>query len=310
MENNQELTVKSIAELINNKELWSTESPTAKYKGLGRLLSDINWSDVAPETIITRRGLRAFAMSIEEEEVRLDVLNFLLKFARDFFLDSAFNLSSWSPYAFNDYNAEEKAKKDAVEYIETFKEELNFQIDLINYSNQFSGEKFTNLQKKNQAMQEQIQLLKKANADLKEKLDKYEHPLSYGYYIPEGLKSHSEFYFIMEYLEKKELVKARCEESNGIYGFSIVCYQWLGEKALFGYYIERMNKELDLQEARMPLNWQIFKTAIFNYKDLIDEARKAVSNYNKGKTLKPAKADIIEDAINYANNKISALNKR
>lgn len=86
------------------------------------------------------------------------------------------------------------------------------------------------------------------------------------------------------------------------YGRQVCCYRWYGKKALFGYYVERMNQELDLNEARELLNWQIFEPAIDNYGELVEEARKAVSKYRKDpKVFLPAKADIINDAIRYAN---------
>ena len=292
MENNQELTVKSIAELINNKELWSTESPTAKYKGLGRLLRYINWSAIEPETIIPKIEMRKFITSIQDEEVRLSVCEFLLKFANDYFIDSAIVLNS--NYS-NSYQA-------ALDDIEILKSEIDFQIKLIRSTNDYSGEEFSGLKRRLEEQKEQVKKLNQENVELRKELNSYKHPYDNGYCIPHELLD-SIFRYSMEYLAKKELVLP-IQDVHPKYGiYTIACYQWLGGKALFGYFVERMNKELELQEARMPLNWKVFKPAIINYDDLIKEARKAVSNYTKNKSLMPAKADIIEEAIKYAEDK-------
>ena len=104
----------------------------------------------------------------------------------------------------------------------------------------------------------------------------------------------------MRYLQAKQLVLPLYPEKDYTRGIS--CYQWYGSCALFGYFVWKLNQEFDLNEARDLLNWQVFETAINNYNKLINEARKAVSKFRKDdKALLPAKADIIEEAIRYAN---------
>lgn len=282
-------TVETISSLLNAPEEWDC--------GLTELLQEkIDWSELDPETIIPKLALRKFTKSIDNKEVRFDVMKFLFDYAEYYFYDGAEKLS----YAqLGGVNIRNQAKELTTEFIREFRAELSTQITQIEKTDEYSGVKFSKLQKQLEQLKEENEQYKKANKFLQDKIDQYENPHKYGKFIPAELNNRI-FVEIMRYLQSKQLVLPLYPEKD--YTRGICCYQWYGSCALFGYFVWKLNQEFDLNEGRDLLNWQVFETAINNYGKLINEARKAVSKFRKDdKTLLPAKADIIEDAIRYAN---------
>lgn len=282
-------TVETISSLLNAPEDWDC--------GLTEMLQEkIEWSEVNPETIIPKLELRRFTKSIDDKEVRLDVMKFLFDYAEYYFYDGAKKLSH---ARLGNVIIESEAKEITAEYIREFRTELSTQISQIEKTGMYSGDRFSKLEKQVAQLTEENEQYKKANKFLQDKIDRFENPHKYGKFIPAELNNRI-FVEIMRYLQAKQLVLPLYPEKDYTRGIS--CYQWYGSCALFGYFVWKLNQEFDLNEARDLLNWQVFETAINNYNKLINEARKAVSKFRKDdKALLPVKADIIEEAIRYAN---------
>lgn len=288
-------TVENALKKINNRKGWDGTG-TIEWHGLYELLQEgINWSDIDPKTIIPKLELRKFTKSIFDKEVRRDVMKFLLDYTEYYFYDNALILTGYKP----SYLEDPMFEKYAQLYITEFRTELSTQISQLEKTGEYSGDKFNKLNKQIEQLKAENKQLKNANLQLKAKVDRFEHPAKYGHYIPSELNNHI-FREVMAFLCSKQIALPMYDDSS--YGRQVCCYRWYGKKALFGYYVERMNQELDLNEARELLNWQIFEPAIDNYGELVEEARKVVSKYRKDpKAFLPAKADIINDAIRYAN---------
>lgn len=247
---------------------------THSYEILDSYLKDLEWEVVAP-LLIEHKEIRKFSKRISDDEVRVDVMQFLEKYAQQYFREAA-----------EDKEYSEKLKmmqdpfhnhnKTAKEYIKLFKEELLFLIDQTKDAGQFTGEKFSELKREKRKLERKIEELANEVSILKAKIDKYEHPHAYGKHIPDDLDTDA-FFNIMDHLAEKNIVRKVTDIQSGVR--TLTCYQWDASKALFGYFVYRMNKVLNLNGARVPLNWKIFEPAINNYSDLIDEARKAHSTY-------------------------------
>ena len=247
---------------------------THSYENLDSYLKDLEWEVVAP-LLIEHKEIRKFSKRISDDEVRVDVMQFLEKYAQQYFREAA-----------EDKEYREKLKimqdpfhnhnKTAKEYIKFFKDELVFLIDQSKDAGQFTGEKFSKLKREKKQLERKIEELANEVSILKAKIDKYEHPHAYGKHIPDGLDTDA-FFNIMDHLAEKKIVRKVSDIQSGVR--TLTCYQWDASKALFGYFVYRMNKVLNLNGARVPLNWKIFEPAINNYSDLIDEARKAHSTY-------------------------------
>lgn len=282
-------TIEDIIDRINTK----------KYDNLDDLLKSIEW-ELVGDDLIEPINVRHFTKCIVDNEVRLDVMRFLNKYAKQYFRQAAetFEYNENVRVATSTALVRESIKS-ADEYLDLFVDELGFLIDQLENSGEFSGDKFAKQTKRITELEKQVKELQTANHKLQDKVNRFENPAKYGHYIPSELNNRI-FREVMNFLQHKQIVLPLYDDSD--YGRRVYCYRWYGKKALFGYYVERMNHELELNEARDLLNWQIFEAAIDNYSDIVDEARKAVSKYRKDpKTLLPAKADIIEDAIRYAN---------
>lgn len=271
-------TVDVASDLLNHPEEWGCD--------LNELLQErIDWSEIAPETIIPKLELRRFTKSITDKEVRLDVMRFLNEYAYYYFYDAAQQISD--------------TLGDANSKMNEFQSELATQISQIEKTGMFSGDRISKLQKRIAQLEEENKEYKNANKYLQDKVNRFENPHKYGKFIPAELQNRI-FLNIMQYLQSKQIAMPIYPEKDYTRGIS--CYQWYGTCALFGYFVWKMNQEFELNEARDLLNWQVFETAINNYDKLINEARKAVSKFRQDdKTLLPAKADIIEEAIRYAN---------
>ena len=287
-------TVESIVEFLNQPDLWDHD--------LNEILLNIEWSDIAPNTIIPKLELRRFTKSIYDKEVRLNVMRFLHEYARYYFFDSAYDLVEEEYQNHGWALSEERIAHDTDSRINVFQSELATQISQIEKTGQFSGDRFRKLEKRIEQLEEENKEYKNANKFLQEKVDRFENPHKYGKFIPAELNNRK-FVGIMQYLQSKQLVMPLYSEKD--YTRGICCYEWYGTCALFGYLVWKLNQEFDLNESRELLNWQIFETAINNYDKLINEARKAVSKFRKDdKILLPAKADYVEEAIKYANGEL------
>lgn len=282
-----ESNVEAILSLLNAPEEWGC--------GLTELLQEkIDWSEIDPKTIIPKLELRRFTKSINDKEVRLDVMKFLLEYASYYFYDSALQISE----TVNDANAK----------MNVFQSELATQINQIEKTGMFSGDRFNKLQKRVAQLEEENKEYKNANKYLQEKVDRFEHPEKYNKYIPSELRNRK-FGDIMKYLQSVQI--ALPIYANDTYGKVITCYQWYGKKGLFGYFVDKLNFEFELNEAREQLNWKIFEPAFNNFDKLINEARKAVSNYkNDPKAQFHARADYIDNAIKYANGELKEKDDR
>jgi len=271
-----------------------------KFENLDVYLKDkVEWENISDELIIPKNA-RKFIKSIQDTEMRIAVADFLQKYARQYFREAAEN------YEFKERSEEMFSVgtpvmpvKTADERISLFKQELLFILDQERSTGEFSGDKFLKQEKRIKQLEKEVEELSNANKFLQEKIDRFEHPEKYGKFIPYDL-NNSQFRAIMEYLQSKQIVSPLYSDS--MYGKTICCYHWYASKALFGYYVERLNEEFELNEAREQRNWQIFESVFENYDEIVEEARKAVSKYrNDPKTLLPAGADHVKNAIEEAN---------
>lgn len=283
------MNTKQVLEVINNHQ----------YEQLSDYLSDVNWLEIDPLTIVPQQAIRNFAKAIVDKEVRLDVMRFLEAYAENYFRAGAEELVR------HDYAQKHVGftsgviRIEADQYLDKFKTELKTQINQLQFAGEFSGDKFQKQEKRIKQLEKEVEELSNANKFLQEKIDRFEHPEKYGKFIPYDL-NNSQFRAIMEYLQSKQIVSPLYSDS--VYGKTICCYHWYASKALFGYYVERLNEEFELNEAREQRNWQIFESVFENYDEIVEEARKAVSKYrNDPKVLLPTGADHVKNAIEEAN---------
>ena len=289
------MNTKQVLEVINNHQ----------YEQLSDYLSDVNWLEIDPLTIVPQQAIRNFAKAIVDKEVRLDVMRFLEAYAENYFRAGA------EERVRHDYAQKHVGftsgviRIDADQYLDKFKTELKTQINQLQSAGDFSGDKFKKQQERIKQLETEFKELQDINRELKAKIDRFENPHKYGKFVPAELNNRK-FVDIMQYLQSKQLVMPLYPEKDYTRGIS--CYQWYGSCALFGYFVWKLNQEFDLNEARDLLNWQVFETAINNYDKLINEARKAVSKFRKDdKILLPAKADRVEEAIKYANGELKQI---
>lgn len=285
----EKITPNSIAEQLNQH----------KYEELKVFLrKSVDWYSLAPSSILPREQVRAFVTSIEDEEVRLAVMRFLIKYAYDYFYEVA---KADTPIDFRvGISSIEDQEEEARKKVDAFQKELNFQMDLIISSGEFSGDKFHKQEEKIKELEKKVKELETENTELSAQLEKYKYPSRNGKYIPEELNK-TEFYNIMNHLADKKIVRVVSEpDETGVR--RIICYQWDASKALFGYFVEKMNETMNIRGARVPLNWKVFRPAINNYDEIVEEARKALSTYNNSSNLQKKrieKAEMVEEAIEY-----------
>lgn len=262
----KESFLKKITEQLNQHE----------YSNLTKFLEQIDWFSIPHEQIVPREKVRAFIKSIENEETRLNVARFLQKYEDYYFKEPDNGFTT-------DFGTDPIAE---------FHRELEFLIKQLTSNGEFSDDKFRKLKKSNEE-------LKKINAEqerkikeLSEIIDKYKHPSRHGKYIPKRLQN-AKFDAIIKHLQSEEVLRVVTEPNE--YGFRVVtCIHWDASKALFGYFVEKVNDALKLRGARVPLNWKIFEPAVFNYKDLVGEARKALSTYKNSSSLQPERINDVE----------------
>lgn len=121
-------------------------------------------------------------------------------------------------------------------------------------------------------------------------------------YIPAELKS-DEAKLIIEELIKQDLITP-LGHHTGV-EFVIQTYRWDGTGALFGYFVDRMNYQLELADSGGRINWKPFKHAFSNYEEKEKRARDTVSYYKQHPEAKmPEKAEKIDDAITEAEKKL------
>ena len=117
-------------------------------------------------------------------------------------------------------------------------------------------------------------------------------------HIPAELKSE-EAQLILSHLMRKDIISPLGYDTYG--NTDIQCYRWDGTGALFGYFVDKMNFQLELADSGGRLNWKIFKMAFANYEEKEKRARDTVSFYKMHQEAKmPENAEKIDDAIAYA----------
>lgn len=258
-----------ILQVINNHE----------YEDLDKFLKKTDWFSVPKDSILPRAKVRAFVTSIADDEVRLAVMRFLQKYEDHYFKEED---NVFEPVLGTDP-------------IAAFHRELSVQIEQLTSTGEFSGNRFSKLEKQVAQLKEENERYKEANQFLQEKIDRFENPHKYGKYIPAELNNQI-FGDIMKYLQSAQI--ALPIYTDGSYGKVITCYQWYG-KSLFGYFVIHVSDALNLKKGRDTYDWQIFEPAINNYDELIKEARKAISTCKKQKT-KIEKSEKIDKAIQFA----------
>ncbi len=292
---NSKLTTDFVLNSINNPEIWDNG---AVFNSLDEFLQETDWSGIASESIIPKYELRSFCKRIFDKEVRLAVMKFLHEYARYYFYDSACNLANDSLLQLGWNPSNNDIENRADDYMVDFQSELATQISQIEKTGEYSGNKFSALEKKVTELEKQVKTLKDENKKISDELYFIKHPEEFGKHIPIELNDQI-FINTMSYLISKRLATSHDEHVS--YGFALNSYYWYGSKSLFGYFVDRISHELELRDSGGRLNWKPFKCAFVNFDDLIDEARNAVSKYTQNKRArKPEQADIIENAIKYA----------
>ena len=231
-------------------------------------------------------------------------MQFLQKYAIDYFL------------ALSESSSELEFQRGNITYagivnnsrdrIEQFRKELLFQIDLIESTGEFSGDKFKKLQEKvNEQEQEIIRLtakideLEKSLEERDNKIYEQDHPED-KQFIPDSL-NQPEFLFAMEYLEKKKIVTTFTHVTQ--YGRAPLCYVWAKTaKPLFGYLVDRISYELELRKKGR-LDWKLFRPAFRNYDEIVKQGKNAVSIYKYWSDPAgplPENYHLVEEALEYA----------
>lgn len=143
---------------------------THSYENLDSYLKDFEWDLVAP-LLIEPKEIRKFSKRISDDEVRLDVMQFLEKYAKQYFREAAENKEYRERVRImqDPYRDHIKTAKD---YIELFKEELVFLIDQSKNAGQFTGEKFSKLEREKKQLEEKVNMLTKKISVLEEKIKK------------------------------------------------------------------------------------------------------------------------------------------
>lgn len=114
-------------------------------------------------------------------------------------------------------------------------------------------------------------------------------------YIPAELKTE-EAKLIINELIKKDIISP-LGHNNGV-EFVIQCYRWEKSGALFGYFVDKMNFQLELADSGGRLNWKLFKCAFGNFEEKEKRARDTVSFYKQHPEEKmPENAEKIDEAI-------------
>lgn len=73
-------------------------------------------------------------------------------------------------------------------------------------------------------------------------------------------------------------------------------YKWQKTASLYGYFVDRASKELDITTGAGRIQWALFKKMIVNHDKIVSTAKQAVSDYNN-KGFPPPNGDDIVDKI-------------
>ena len=126
-------------------------------------------------------------------------------------------------------------------------------------------------------------------------------------YIPAELKTE-EAKLIINELIKKDIISP-LGQHNGI-EFVVQCYRWEKSGALFGYFVDKMNFQLELADSGGRLNWKLFKCAFGNFEEKEKRARDTVSFYKQHPEEKmPENAEKIDEAIDAAEKTLTGPRK-
>ena len=266
-------TLDEILDCLNKKQ----------YDNLDKLLKSIDWELIGKDLIDTT-DVRYFTKCISDEEVRLDVMKFLKKYAKQYFRKAAEDLEYKEHVRVSTSVAlVRESVKSADENLVLFENELGYLIEQLVEGSHFTGEKFKKQQERIKQLEKMVEdlvakqvELEKTIKEQKQTIYKSQHP-EIENFIPDQL-DEPEFYYIMEYLDSKHVVKINWYPGN--YGPRHICYDWLETTsyALFGYLVDRVSFELDLRKNTR-LNWKLFKPAFRNYKTILKQGKDAVSKY-------------------------------
>ena len=285
--------VKAIAEYLNSPRSWDCNLNEL-------LIEEIDWSDINPNTIVPKLEMRKFVKAIDDKEIRLDVIRFLHEYTDTYFNEGAEAIVR-EEFKARGYGAtNDVIRLEAAHKIKNLRDELDAQIKQIKSAGEYTGDKFKTLTKRIEELEEQVWQLSNQNKDLAIQLDKYKHPSQYGKHIPEELLKLG-VYNMLLYLESVKVVRSVTEpNSRGMH--QITCFQWDASKALFGYFVGKVNDAVGLRGARVPYNWKIFEPIINNYNELIDEARKslsAINNSSSKQAIRLEGVEKIDEALNH-----------
>ena len=301
----EKITPDSIAEQLNHH----------KYEDLGVFLrKGVDWYSLAPSSILPREKVRAFVSSIDDEEVRLAVMRFLIKYAYDYFLAMA---KEDTEIDFRvGISSIEDQEREALKKVDAFQKELNFQVDLIVSSGEFSGDKFHKQEEKIKTLEKEAKDLKDEKwklhqeiATLKARIDELEHP-ERKHQIPNELRCE-EFYHVITYLTNKGIVTPM--QAPDSYYRNAICYHWNTSKVLFGYFVCKVCYLLELRTKKDHLMWKVFKLAFDNFGELEKQARDLASknkNWESASSTKPDDAYIVDEAMQYCAAKMELSKKR
>ena len=286
-----------------------------EYDNLKTFLDNTDWYSFTPQFIIPREDIRRLVRIIKDEEVRRDVMNYLKRYASDYFRDGAREMAIDGGGVY----IESELERRTDEIMDDFKKELAFQIDLIESNGQFSGDKFSNLNKKIQDLENEIGNLKEERLKLhkeiatqKAMIDELEHP-ERKHQVPNELQCE-EFYHIITYLTKARAV--RPIHSPNYYNRDSVCYLWdiATPKSLFGYFVCKTCYLLELRTKDDHLMWKLFKKAFINFDTFEKQARDHASlnkNWEDVRTsVKPDGAHIIDEAFEYCKKQMEISKNR
>ena len=167
-------TIEDIIDRINKK----------KYDNLDDLLKTIEW-ELVGDDLIEPINVRHFTKCIVDNEVRLDVMRFLNKYAKQYFRQAAETFEYNENFRVATSTAlVRESIKSADEYLDLFVDELGFLINQLENSGEFSGDKFAKQTKRITELEKQVKELQTANHKLQDKVNRFENPAKYGHYIP------------------------------------------------------------------------------------------------------------------------------
>lgn len=158
-------------------------------------------------------------------------------------------------------------------------------------------------------LEAQVNTLKSEKAEVERERDKYRRNLDEltkrlnRKHIPAELKTE-EAQLIINELIKQDIITPM-GRNNGV-EYVLQMYYWEKSAALFGYFVDKMNFQLELADSGGRINWKPFKQAFSNYEKKEKRARDTVSNYRQHPDAKmPENAEKINDAITIAEEKLA-----